>query len=77
MISVFVVFNNSRLFPAVSRMNSDSGVVTRMCGGRFNMCWRSRTGVSPVLTATRIGGINRPFSPASAAISARGFSRFL
>ena len=38
--------------PAVRRMNSDSGVVTRMCGGVFTICCRSYIGVSPVLTAT-------------------------
>ncbi len=37
-------------------MYSDSGVVTRMCGGRFAIFARSPTGVSPVRTATRISG---------------------
>ena len=62
MIIVRAVFSNSRLRSAVSRMKSDSGVVTRMCGGRLTICCRSAMGVSPVRTATRIGGINRPFS---------------
>ncbi len=35
------------LFSAVRRMKSDSGVVTRMCGGRLSICWRSVIGVSP------------------------------
>ncbi len=53
-----IVETVSRAFrdlPAVSRMNSDSGVVTRMCGGLRRICSRSHMGVSPVRTAVRIG----------------------
>ena len=35
-------------------MYSDSGVVTRMCGGFFSMAARSDASVSPVRTAVRI-----------------------
>ena len=58
-------------------MNSDSGVVTRMCGGCLTICCRSAAGVSPVRTAVRIGGSNSPRSAASAAMPASGTSRFL
>ena len=47
-------------------MNSDSGVVTRMCGGRFTIRWRSDAGVSPVRTAVRIAGSRSPRSAANA-----------
>ena len=56
-------------------MNSDSGVVTRMCGGFFAILARSPTGVSPVRTATRISGNVVPSIPARAASSASGASR--
>ncbi len=39
----------------VSSRYSDSGVVTRMCGGRLRMATRSACGVSPVRTCVRIG----------------------
>ena len=51
-------------------------MVTRMCGGRFNMSRRSLANVSPVRTAVRISGINNPRSAASARISLSGPSRF-
>jgi hypothetical protein len=35
-------------------MNSDSGVVTRMCGGRLSMAVRAEAGVSPVRTWVRL-----------------------
>jgi hypothetical protein len=40
----------------VSRMNSDSGVVTRTWGGRRTDARRSRAVVSPVRTAVRMSG---------------------
>jgi hypothetical protein len=40
----------------VSRMNSDSGVVTSTCGGRRLMPARALAGVSPVRTSTRTSG---------------------
>ena len=76
-ITVRVVRSMRREPSAVSRMYSDSGVVTRMCGGCLPICWRSHMGVSPVRTAVRIGASRMPFSAASAAISASGISRFL
>ena len=41
----------------LSRMYSDSGVVTRMCGGWRRMRARSLCGVSPVRTAALIGAL--------------------
>ena len=58
-------------------MNSDSGVVTRICGGRLSIFWRSDDGVSPVRTAVRMAGSIRPRSAASAAMPDNGTSRFL
>jgi hypothetical protein len=66
----------SRLFSDVSRMKSDSGVVTRMCGGRCSMARRAGMSVSPVRTAVRISGMFTPRSAARARISASGPSRF-
>ena len=57
-------------------MNSDSGVVTRMCGGCFAIFARSPAGVSPVRTATRISGNRDALARARArASSASGASR--
>ena len=56
-------------------MNSDSGVVTRTCGGRRVVSRRSRAVVSPVRTAVRTSGAGYPISTASALISASGCSR--
>ena len=44
----------------VSRMKSDSGVVTRMCGGVLRIRLRSNAEVSPVRTASRIGTSSTP-----------------
>ena len=60
---------------AVSRMKSDSGVVTSTCGGRRTICARSPAGVSPVRTAVRIGSRSSPSPAASAAIPESGASR--
>ena len=67
--------NAARLRSAVSRMNSDSGVVTRMCGGRRTIRSRSQAGVSPVRTAVRMPGAGMPRSKASCSSSASGVSR--
>ena len=75
-MTVSAVDSIRRLRSAVSRMNSDSGVVTRMCGGRRTICSRSRVGVSPVRTAVRISCTVPPAAAASSAISASGPSRF-
>ena len=59
-MTVRAVRSISRDFSAVSRMKSDSGVVTRMCGGCLPICWRSEAGVSPVRTAVRMGASGIP-----------------
>ena len=56
-------------------MNSDSGVVMRMCGGRRAIACRSDAMVSPVRTAARISGSGVPISDASAVISDSGSDR--
>jgi hypothetical protein len=56
----------------VRRMYRDSGVVTRMWGGRRDIDARSLAGVSPVRTRTRTDGRNGSV----AAISASGEERF-
>ena len=59
--------------PSVVRSRySDSGVVTRMCGGRRVIAARSLCGVSPVRTSTRSSGS----VSSSSRISASGASRF-
>jgi hypothetical protein len=75
-ITVSTLRRMARLFSAVSRMYSDSGVVTRMCGGRTSMDRRSRANVSPVRTMVRISGMSRPRAPAICRISPSGTSRF-
>ena len=57
-MTVLTWLRMARLLLAVSRMYSDSGVVTRMCGGRFSISRRSFISVSPVRTAVRISGIS-------------------
>jgi hypothetical protein len=61
----------------VSRMYSDSGVVTTMCGGRLRMLSRSACGVSPVRTSVRISTSGWPSRSSSARMPASGASRFL
>ena len=61
----------------VSRMYSDSGVVTRMCGGRLTMAARSEALVSPVRTSTRISGGSMPIAASASRMPARGSLRFL
>ena len=75
-MTVSAVDNIRRLRSAVSRMNSDSGVVTTMCGGRRTIRSRSHVGVSPVRIAVRISGYGRPPRSASSAISPSGACRF-
>jgi hypothetical protein len=50
----------------VSNKYSDSGVVTRMCGGRRTMACRWLAGVSPVRTRARTGRAASPAAWASA-----------
>ena len=54
---------------------SDSGVVTRMCGGRLRSALRSTCGVSPVRTAVRIATSGRPSFSSSARMPSSGASR--
>ncbi len=61
----------------VSRMYSDSGVVTRMCGGWRRMRARSVCGVSPVRTAARIGASSSSRAASSRRMPSSGSSRFL
>ena len=67
----------SRERSAVSSRYSDSGVVTRICGGVRSIAARSPWGVSPLRTAAvmRTGG--SPDSRAMRSISRRGSARFL
>ncbi len=67
---------SARDFSAVSRMKSDSGVVTSTCGGLRSMLCRCAGVVSPVRTAVRIGAIPTPRSIASVVSAPSGFSRF-
>ena len=75
-ITVRALRSMDRLRSAVTSRNSDSGVVMRMSGGCLSMAARSAAVVSPVRTATRITGAASPSSPATAAISRSGASRF-
>uniref|UniRef100_A0A0S6YY90 Response regulator n=1 Tax=Mizugakiibacter sediminis TaxID=1475481 RepID=A0A0S6YY90_9GAMM len=54
---------------------SDSGVVTRMCGGRLRIEVRSVAGVSPVRTAVRMSTSGRPSRSSSARMPPSGTSR--
>ena len=56
------VAKSARDFSAVSKMYSDSGVVTSTCGGLRSMRARSTGVVSPVRVAVRIGASARPRS---------------
>ncbi len=59
----------------VSSRYSDSGVVTRMCGGRLLMAARSPGGVSPVRTSTRKSISLRPWRVSSVPMPASGHCR--
>ena len=77
-MTVRTVRSISRLRSAVSSRYSDSGVVTRMCGGVRSIAARSDCGVSPVRTAAVIrrrlqAALARP----AAGCRARGSARFL
>ena len=58
-----------------SNTYSDSGVVTRMCGGCLRSRLRSTCGVSPVRTAVRIATSGRPSFSSSARMPSSGASR--
>ncbi len=73
-ITVRTVPSISRPDSEVSRMYSDSGVVTRMCGGVRRIRARAVAGVSPVRTAVRIcTGLSKS---SRSRIPASGSSRF-
>ena len=61
-ITLFTDFSIARPEADVSRMYSDSGVVTRMCGGVRRMRSRSASGVSPVRTASRMPTSGSPIA---------------
>jgi hypothetical protein len=54
---------------------SDSGVVTRICGGRRRIFTRSDEGVSPVRTQVRMSASGKPASFSFSRIPASGASR--
>ena len=76
-ITVRTVRSISRLRSAVSSRYSDSGVVTRMCGGVRSIAARSAAVVSPVRTAAVMAGGRSPAASARRRMSARGSARFL
>ena len=76
-ITVRTDFSMARPDADVSRMYSDSGVVTRMCGGRRRMRSRSAAGVSPVRTASRMATSGSPIATSPARMPASGSCRFL
>jgi len=76
-ITLFTPASIARPPLEVSRMNSDSGVVTRMCGGLRRMRSRSAVGVSPVRTAARMPTSGKPMACSCAWMPASGSCRFL
>jgi len=76
-ITVRVVCSIRRPDSEPSRMYSDSGVVTTMCGGRLRIALRSACGVSPVRTAVRISTSGKPVRSSSARMPSIGSSRLI
>ena len=76
-MTVRTVRSIRRLRSEVRRRYSDSGVVTRMCGGTFSIAVRSAGVVSPVRTAAVILGESMPVLVAMSRIPCRGSARFL
>ncbi|ULU25840.1 hypothetical protein DYST_02778 [Dyella terrae] len=76
-ITVRVAFSIARPDSEPSRMYSDSGVVTRMCGGCLRIPLRSACGVSPVRTAVRMSTSGRPSLRSSARMPSSGASRLM
>ncbi len=74
-ITVSTLRSISRLLAPVSSKYSDSGVVTKICGGRRSMAARWELGVSPVRTAARIGSGCCPAAKAACCNSASGTSK--
>ena len=75
MMTVATPLSSARPLSLVSRIYRDSGVVTRICGGRRRMAARAACGVSPVRTAVRMPGLARPCSSSNPPIAASGASR--
>ncbi len=75
-ITVRTCFSMPRPPSLVRRMKSDSGVVTRMCGGLLTIAVRTEAGVSPVRTWVRISASGSPIAASSWRIPASGSSRF-
>jgi hypothetical protein len=76
-ITVRTVRSMARLRSAVSSRYSDSGVVTRICGGVRSIAARSDAVVSPVRVAAVIRGASSPSASASCRMPRRGSARFL
>ena len=76
-MTVRTVRSMCRLRSDVSSRYSDSGVVTRMCGGVRSIAARSDAVVSPVRTAAVIRGAGSPASSARRWMPRLGSARFL
>ena len=76
-ITVRTVRSIARLRSAVRSRYSDSGVVTRMCGGVRSIAARRELGVSPVRTAERMRTEGSPACTARSRMAPSGSSRFL
>ena len=74
-ITVRVDLNMARPLSLVSRMYSDSGVVTRICGGRRRINARLDWGVSPVRTAVRTATSGYPAMTSCSRMPVSGASR--
>ena len=74
-MTVRVVRSIRRPLALVTRMYSDSGVVTTMCGGRRRISARACAGVSPVRTATRTSTSAMPDISSSSRMPASGACR--
>src|SRR3569832_537222 len=70
------VFSMRRPESELSRMNSDSGVVTRMCGGWRRIRVRSPAGVSPVRTTVRMSTSGSCCINSSSRMPASGSDKF-
>jgi hypothetical protein len=76
-MTVRVVDSMRRPDSEPSRMYSDSGVVTTMCGGRLRILSRSACGVSPVRTIVRISTSGSHSRSNSSRMPASGTSRLM
>ena len=76
-MTVRTVRSIARLRSAVSSKYSDSGVVTRTCGGVRSIAARSDCVVSPVRTAAVIRGGSSAIASATRRMPRRGSARFL